>query len=132
NAVAAIAAWKPPVRLNDTTRAYFTRLASVSAPADAARYRAVLDPQSPAASEAADYFAKNDPRHASMLRNSISPTIIQGGYRVNVIPSEARATLDLRLLPDEDPASFLEAVRKVVNDPAVRIEYAQRDVGPAT
>jgi acetylornithine deacetylase/succinyl-diaminopimelate desuccinylase-like protein len=132
NAVAAIASWKPPIRLNDTTRAYFTRLASVSSPADAARYRAVLDPQSAAASEAADYFSRNEARHASMLRNSISPTIIQGGYRVNVIPSEAKATLDLRLLPDEDPAAFLEAVRKVVNDPAVRIEYAQRDVRPST
>jgi acetylornithine deacetylase/succinyl-diaminopimelate desuccinylase-like protein len=131
-AVAAAAAWKPPIRLNDTTRAYFTKLAALSAPADAARYRAVLDPQSPGAVAAVDYFASNDPRHASMLRNSISPTIIQGGYRVNVIPSEARATLDVRLVPEEDPALFLEEVRKVVNDPSVRVEYVPRDVRPRT
>ena len=131
-AVSALAAWKPPIRLNDTSRAYFTRLAAVSPPADAARYRAVLDPQSRAAADAADYFAAIEPRHASMLRNSISPTIIQGGYRVNVIPSEAKATLDVRLVPDEDPAAFLEQVRKVLNDPTVRLAYAKRDVRPTT
>ncbi len=65
-----------------------------------------------------------------MLRSSISPTMIQGGYRVNVIPSEARATLDVRLLPDEDPALFLDAVRKAVNDPAVKVAYAARDIRP--
>ena len=37
-----------------------------------------------------------------MLRTSVSPNIIQAGYRINVIPSEAKATLDVRLLPDED------------------------------
>ena len=38
-----------------------------------------------------------------MLRSSMSPNIFTAGYRVNVIPSEAKATLDVRLLPDEDP-----------------------------
>ena len=37
-----------------------------------------------------------------MLRTSVSPTIIQAGYRINVIPSEAKATLDVRTHPDED------------------------------
>ena len=52
-----------------------------------------------------------------MLRTSVSPNIFSGGYRVNVIPSEATATLDVRMLPDEDPAKFLELVKQVVNDP---------------
>jgi acetylornithine deacetylase/succinyl-diaminopimelate desuccinylase-like protein len=67
-----------------------------------------------------------------MLRTSISPTIIQGGYRVNVIPSEAKATLDVRLMPGEDPGVFIDLVRKVVNDPGVRVDYAKRDVRPGT
>jgi acetylornithine deacetylase/succinyl-diaminopimelate desuccinylase-like protein len=129
-AIVALTAWKPPIRLNATTREYFTRLAGISPPQDAARYRAVLDPGSQAASEAADSFARTQPRFASMLRSSISPTMVQGGYRVNVIPSEAKATLDVRLVPDDDPADFLAAVRKVVNDPAVRVEYVARDVRP--
>jgi acetylornithine deacetylase/succinyl-diaminopimelate desuccinylase-like protein len=65
-----------------------------------------------------------------MLRSSISPTIIQGGYRINVIPSEAKATLDVRLAPGDDAALFLEAARKVVNDPAVKVEYGRRDLRP--
>ena len=47
-----------------------------------------------------------------MMRTSISPNMIQGGYRINVIPSEAKASLDVRLLPDENPAEFLAAVKR--------------------
>src|SRR5205085_8546833 len=86
---------------------------------------------SPAAAAADDYFREHEPRYASMLRTSVSPTIISGGYRVNVIPSEAKATLDVRMLPDEDAAQFLEAVRQVVNDPVVSVNYAARSNRPA-
>ncbi len=43
-AVGALAAWQPPMRLNDTTRAYFERLATISTPAEAYRYNHVADP----------------------------------------------------------------------------------------
>src|SRR4029453_1106167 len=112
-AIATIAAWKPPIQLSETTRTYFTRLAAVSPPAEAARYRAVVGNDPRAASDAVDYFAMNDPRLASTVRSSISPTIVQAGYRINVIPSEARATLDVRLMSGEDPDVFLDQVRKV-------------------
>jgi acetylornithine deacetylase/succinyl-diaminopimelate desuccinylase-like protein len=127
-AVAAIAEWRPPIRLNETTSAYFERLAAISTPEEAARYRALKDP---AKRDAADlYFLEHEPRHASMLRTSVSPNIIQAGYRINVIPSEAKATLDVRGLPDEDMAAFLDLIRKVVNDPAVEVARAQRDTRP--
>jgi acetylornithine deacetylase/succinyl-diaminopimelate desuccinylase-like protein len=70
-----------------------------------------------------------------MLRTSVSPNIFTGGYRSNVIPSEAKATLDVRMLPDEDPAKFLEQVRQVVNDPAVDVRFGNqlsRPAGPDT
>ena len=119
-AVAAVGRWRAPIRLNETTRAYFTRLAAISAPEDAARYRERARARIPeAARPPTTTCPEREPRHASMLRTSVSPTIIAGGYRINVIPSEAKATLDVRMLPDEDPATFLEAVRQVVNDPAV-------------
>ncbi len=57
-----------------------------------------------------------------MLRTSIVPTILKGGFRTNVIPSEAEATLDVRALPDEDMAKLYEEMKKVINDPAVKIE----------
>jgi acetylornithine deacetylase/succinyl-diaminopimelate desuccinylase-like protein len=131
-AVVAVTTWKPPIHLNDTTRAYFTRLAAISPPAEAARYKAVVGSDPKAAQDAVDYFAKADPRLASMVRSSISPNIIEGGYRINVIPSEAKASLDVRLLSDQDPEAFLNEVRRVVADPAVSVEWIKRDVRPAT
>ena len=66
-----------------------------------------------------------------MLRTSVSPNIFAGGYRSNVIPSEAKATLDARALPDEDPIKFLEQVKKVVNDPAVDVHFTSQTIRPA-
>lgn len=130
-AVAALGQWRPPIKLNETTRAFFDRMSTVSEGEDRARYRAVLDPASPAAAAADLSFAASEPRYASMLRTSISPTIITGGYRSNVIPSEATARLDVRMVPDEDPAQFLAEVTRVINDPAVTARYASNTVRPA-
>ena len=131
-AIGAIATWTPPIRLNETTASYFKRLAGISSPEEAARYRDILSPDPNVSGLADRYFRKNEPRHWSTLRTSLSPTIIQGGYRVNVIPSEATATIDVRTTPDEDPAKFLELVRQVVNDENVTVEWAARDVRPGT
>ncbi len=128
-AVARVAAWQPPMRLNDTTKAYFERLANLSAPEDAERYRNIANPEQTAAIQ--EYFATREPAHNSTLRTSISPTIIKGGYQVNVIPSEAEATLDIRALPDEDFPKFLEQLKQIVNDPAIELAKAPRDTRPA-
>ena len=130
-AVAKIGSWKPAIRLNDTTRAYFTRLAGVTAGEEAARYRAVVSGDARALDAADEWFLSNEPRTASTLRTSVSPTIVAGGYRVNIIPSEAKATLDVRALPDEDPAKFLDLVRNVIGDPNVEVAYAARDLRPS-
>ena len=131
-AVGAIAAWTPPMRINETTAAYFKRLATVSSPADAARYRDLLSPDPKISGPADAYLRKNEPSHWSMLRTSLSPTMITGGYRTNVIPSEGTANIDTRLAPDEDPAKFLELVKQVVNDPQVEVSYGARDTRPPT
>ena len=124
-AVARIAAWQPPMRLNDTTRTYFERLATISSPEEAERYNNIVNPEKTAAIQ--EYFAEHEPGHNSMLRTSVSPNMFQAGYRVNVIPSEAVATLDVRGLPDENMEVFVEQLRGVINDPAVKIERAARD-----
>ena len=67
-----------------------------------------------------------------MLRSSISPTIIQGGYRVNVIPSEAKATLDVRLVPGEDTAAFLASCARSSTIRPFDVEWTPRDVRPGT
>ena len=118
-AIEKIALWDPPMRLNETTRAYFRMLAAIAPPADAARYNALLDAAK--AADARAYLAEHEPMHYSMLHTSISPDIISGGFQVNVIPSEAEATLDIRALPDENIEAFYDQVRRVINDPAVTL-----------
>jgi acetylornithine deacetylase/succinyl-diaminopimelate desuccinylase-like protein len=118
-AVATIAAWEPPTKFNDTTRYYFEKLATVSDPASAQRYKDLFNPAK--AAGARDYLAEHEPGLYSMLHTSISPNIIQAGYQINVIPSEARATLDIRALPGEDIEAFYATMRKVINDPAVEV-----------
>jgi len=119
NAVAKIAAQQPPMRLNDTTRTYFERLATISPPEEADRYNHLTDPARAPAIEA--WFAEHELTHYSILRTSVVPTIIKGGFRSNVIPSEAEATIDIRALPDEDLPKLYDYIKKVINDPAVEI-----------
>jgi acetylornithine deacetylase/succinyl-diaminopimelate desuccinylase-like protein len=127
-AVARAAAWQPPMRLNDTTRTYFERLATISTPEQAARYNNLVNPERTA--EIQEYLRLNEPRHNSMLRTSISPTIFKGGYRMNVIPSEAEATLDIRALPDENLDAFYAELKKQIGDPMVEILPAPRERKP--
>jgi acetylornithine deacetylase/succinyl-diaminopimelate desuccinylase-like protein len=118
-AVETIAAWDPPMRFNDTTRYFFEKMATVATPEEAARFKGLFDSEkAPAVRE---YLAEHDPIAYSMLHTSISPNIIKGGYQVNVIPSEAEATLDIRALPDENIAAFYDMMRKVINDPSIEL-----------
>jgi len=119
-AVAKLGAWETPMRLNDTTRTYFERLATISPPDKAARYNGLTDPQKSAAIQR--YLAENEPEHYSMLRTSVTPTVLKAGFQTNVIPSEAEANIDVRVLPDEDVARFTEEMTHIVGDPAIRIE----------
>ncbi len=64
----------------------------------------------------------NDESLNYLLRDTISLTMLGGSEQTNVIPPDAWANLDVRLLPGEDPKQFLEAIRNVVNDPNVTIE----------
>ena len=120
SAVAKVGTWETPMRLNDTTRTYFERLAGISTPERAARYNGLSDKGKTAAIQR--YFAANEPQHYSMLRTSIVPTILTAGIGPNVIPSQAEATLDIRALPDEDMPKFFEAMNRVIGDAAVKIE----------
>lgn len=61
------------------------------------------------------WFTSN-PIYNAMVRNTISLTILQGGSKVNVIPSEAYATIDCRLIPETSKEEFLKEVRKRVGD----------------
>jgi acetylornithine deacetylase/succinyl-diaminopimelate desuccinylase-like protein len=119
NAVAKVGAFQPPMRLNETTRAYLERLARISPPEAAYRYRNVEHPR--LGDEIQEQLRRTDIGVNSMLRTSISPNIIAGGFRRNVIPADAEAELDIRALPDEDLDQFLATLRDIIDDPAVEV-----------
>jgi acetylornithine deacetylase/succinyl-diaminopimelate desuccinylase-like protein len=119
-AIAKIGNWQPPMRLNETTRAFFQRLAKVSPPEEAKLFLALEDPKATAAAQ--ETLRSTNITYNSMLRTSVVPTIIKGGFRSNVIPADAEATLDVRALPDEDIPKLIETLKQLVNDPAITIE----------
>ena len=57
-----------------------------------------------------------------LLRDTITVTMLGGSQQTNVIPPDAWANVDVRLLPGADPKEFLESIRRVVNDPNVTVE----------
>jgi acetylornithine deacetylase/succinyl-diaminopimelate desuccinylase-like protein len=57
-----------------------------------------------------------------LLRDTITVTMLGGSQQTNVIPPEAWANVDVRLLPGADPKEFLESIRRVVDDPNVTVE----------
>jgi acetylornithine deacetylase/succinyl-diaminopimelate desuccinylase-like protein len=81
--------------------------------------------------EAAGDRAGQDLALYATLHDTISPTILAGGYRSNVIPAEAEVNLNCRLLPDTDIVEFVETIRKVIHEEQVEIKY-QSDSRPRT
>jgi acetylornithine deacetylase/succinyl-diaminopimelate desuccinylase-like protein len=55
----------------------------------------------------------------AILRNTISLTGLTGSNKTNVIPAEASADIDIRLLPDTDADEFLATLKRLVNDTSV-------------
>jgi acetylornithine deacetylase/succinyl-diaminopimelate desuccinylase-like protein len=88
-AVGTVDAYRGPLRVNETTAAYFKRLAAVSPPDQARHYLNALSLDPKVVASAYEQFMEDEPTHASMLRNSISPNIIQAGYRTRVPTSSS-------------------------------------------
>jgi acetylornithine deacetylase/succinyl-diaminopimelate desuccinylase-like protein len=73
--------------------------------------------------------AERSPALRARLANTVSLTTLSSGIKTNVIPAEASATLDCRLLPDVDPDEFLAQLRDVIDDERVSIEVLNRFTG---
>jgi len=71
----------------------------------------------------------NDVYWNAYLRNTISLTVLSASNKTNVIPPEASAEIDFRLLPDTDPDKFLAEIQKLVGDTAVHFSSI---LGPKT
>jgi acetylornithine deacetylase/succinyl-diaminopimelate desuccinylase-like protein len=108
--------------MNDTTRTFFSKLAGLVPPEEAFLFSHLEDPEHSAEVQE-KLFQKHGGYH-SMLRTSVSPNMIKGGFRLNVIPGDASASLDVRFHPDEDQEAFAESLRKLIDDPAVEVALA--------
>ncbi len=121
-AMAKIAAHEEPVRINPTTRVFFSELSAVWP--NAAERRAMAD----VASRDERRIARGArvlsaiPIYNAVLRNGISATLIDGGIRTNVIPTEATANLNIRTLPGQSIDSVVARLRRVVGDKQVSFE----------
>jgi acetylornithine deacetylase/succinyl-diaminopimelate desuccinylase-like protein len=81
----------------------------------------------------ADGLLQQEPWSAAMTRDTVTLTMLDAGYKPNVIPERAEAVLDCRLLPDTKPAAFLEQLRKTIDDPEVHVEILQEpEAAPAS
>jgi len=114
-AVARLGTWDTPMRTNDTTREFFSRLATISPPEQAALFR---DLDNPATQRE---LHEKSPQYYSMLHTTVVPTILKAGFKSNVIPSQAEAVIDIRALPDEDMTAFYNQMSRIVDDPSVKI-----------
>jgi acetylornithine deacetylase/succinyl-diaminopimelate desuccinylase-like protein len=73
----------------------------------------------------ADGLLQQEPWSVAMTRDTIALTMLDAGYKPNVIPERAEAVLDCRLLPDTQPQAFLEQLRKEIDDPDIKFEILQ-------
>jgi acetylornithine deacetylase/succinyl-diaminopimelate desuccinylase-like protein len=107
-----------PVRLNDVTRAFFERTAMSQPIEIAAAMRGILDdppsPQSIAALEPLTIYS-------SRLRTTCVTTMVEAGHAENALPQRAIATVNCRILPDETQEATEATLRKVINDPQVKL-----------
>jgi acetylornithine deacetylase/succinyl-diaminopimelate desuccinylase-like protein len=119
-AVAKIGSYSAPVHFTTVVRRYFEGLAAVSDD-EIAKWMRSLE-SSDRAEHAQRVIAEANPQWGAMMRDTVAPTMLTAGVRANVIPGEARAMLNIRLLPGDTIDVLLGALTKLVNDPQMRLE----------
>jgi len=127
-AIAQLSRHVEPLVLTDITRQFFARLAGIW-PNQVER-TAMLDLVDPSAARApdADKVLSQTPVFNAVLRNGISPTVIEGGKQFNVIPDSACVVLNVRTLPGQSLDDAVGRLRAVVTEPGVTVEITQRGI----
>ena len=130
-ALAKLANYETPIKLLPIQRQFFATLAKTSSGPLAEAYKtiAATNPDK-AALARADKLVSKDPLVHSLLRDTVAPVLMNAGFRSNVIPGSAEATINLRLIPGTDVNAVIADMQKVVNDPAVTIKTANQITAP--
>jgi len=119
-AVAKIGNYSAPVHFTSIVRRYFEGLAPLEDDEIGKWIRSMDTPDR--GEHAQRVISDASPLWNSMLRDTISPTVLTAGFANNVIPPEARANLNVRLLPGDTIDTVLKDLNKLVNDPLVKLE----------
>ncbi|MGA2983583.1 MAG: M20/M25/M40 family metallo-hydrolase [Terriglobia bacterium] len=109
-----------PLELNDVTRAYFKRMASVETGPEAADMRAILNaPPDPAAAARLSL----DPLQNATLRTTCVATRLDAGHANNALPQSARANVNCRILPGHTREEVRQTLIGIFADPKVEVTY---------
>jgi len=107
-----------PVRSNEITREYFRRSAGLAAGSLATDlHGAAQEPPEPAAIQRLSAM----PYYNSLLRTTCVATMLAGGHAANALPQSARATVNCRIFPGEDPEEVRQTLVRVVGNPNVGV-----------
>ena len=107
-----IIAYHPPFKVLPMVEEYLREMAPYQPPARAAQFR---DIRHALQDKAFQKEIEQDEDLNYLLRDTISVTMLGGSQQTNVIPPEAWANLDVRLLPGEDPAKFLDSSGRIMD-----------------
>ena len=113
-----------PFELNDITRGYFERMATVGHGQTAADMRAIT--RTPPDAEAVTRLAR-DPELNSMVRTTCVATRLEGGHANNALPQRAQAVVNCRILPGHSKEEVRQDLVRVLNDPAITVRYVADD-----
>jgi acetylornithine deacetylase/succinyl-diaminopimelate desuccinylase-like protein len=117
-ALARLQSFSFPARVNEITRNYFERNAALTSGQTAADMQAVAkEPPDPAAIQR----LSASPYYNSLLHTTCVATMLSGGHAPNALPQTARANVNCRIFPGEDPEEVRKTLEKVANDPKVKI-----------
>jgi acetylornithine deacetylase/succinyl-diaminopimelate desuccinylase-like protein len=116
-ALTKLAAFEFPVELNEITRSFFARMASLETAQVALDMKAVAQPTPDEA--AAARLAAKSPLYNSMMRSTCVATQLTGGHAENALPQQARAVVNCRLLPGADPRAVEQTLKQVVADDGI-------------
>jgi acetylornithine deacetylase/succinyl-diaminopimelate desuccinylase-like protein len=111
-------------RVTATARTYLRAWARVSSGRTAKRLRTLVRTRRPAVRRrVADrlHRGRYGELFDGLVRNIFVPTIVDGGFRANVLPGTAEATVNMRMLPGQEPRPLIRELRRVVGDRRVEI-----------
>jgi acetylornithine deacetylase/succinyl-diaminopimelate desuccinylase-like protein len=124
-AMAKLANYQTKPFLIPSTRQFFSVLARTSPAHMRPHYHNLVNSSDPAEIAAADAAIRDySPLHHALIRNTIAPVFLNAGFRGNVIPGHASATVNFRIIPGTDPEELRREIEKVVAGDGIEVTYA--------